>query len=153
MPLDHSSGEWVASFTDPVTMQAIKRALDLARDGVFQYVPQDGPGYVQYEQVPLILGDLNASMDYASDPPSPDNPCADRRVATLPSDSPYPIVSYRMSGAHISRQSPVPEACYRFIRFLSQHPEAFGAMPAQQSQFGNPAVFSNANGELTQAYE
>src|SRR5262249_24278883 len=46
-----------------------------------------------------------------------------------------------------------PEACYRFISTLAQHPELFSVMPARHSMLSNPAFQAATNPDLMPLYQ
>jgi len=74
------------------------------------------------------------------------------RVVMFPSGSNLTPVSYQMATAYISAQSPVADACYRWLSFLAQRPELLGGMPARTSAFDVSMDFIQDGADVVQLY-
>src|SRR5262249_48640177 len=69
----------------------------------------------------------------------------DYKLTTYPTGTDYSAVTYDVTTAYISATSQNPEGCYRWISYLSKHPEVLDAMPAFRSQLANVATVQSAN--------
>jgi len=67
------------------------------------------------------------------------------KLTSYPTGTDYSAVSYDVTTAYISATSQNPEGCYRWISYLSKHPELLNAMPAFRSQLANVATVQSAN--------
>ena len=59
-------------------------------------------------------------------------------MTTYPLGNQYSAVSYDVGAAYISASTPLADACYRWLSYLSQSPSLFDTMPARRSQITNP---------------
>src|SRR5262249_40153866 len=57
----------------------------------------------------------------------------------------YTGFGYDLGAAFITATSQNAEACYRFIKTISQHPELFSTMPVRRSMLANPAFQAATN--------
>jgi hypothetical protein len=69
-----------------------------------------------------------------------------------PRGSQFNGFAYSVEAAYISVRTTYPEACYRWISTLSQHPELFTAMPARHSQVNATALKGTINPVLLALY-
>jgi hypothetical protein len=75
------------------------------------------------------------------------------RLTTYPTGSQYTPVSYDIGTAYISANAENPEACYRWISTLAQHPEVFNAMPARRSLIDATSVTMSQGQNLVDIYQ
>lgn len=139
LPLDYRTNPLTVNFTDPMTVEAIRRVLDLAKDGYLTYNPLSDLSYgaitvdVENSDIPLFsmllngfFFDLAGSETFA--------------MVEFPQEGTYmPLVS-DLGSAYISATTLHAEACYRFMTTISDHPELFTGMPARRSQLTNPEL-------------
>lgn len=148
IPIDNRTDPPTINFTDPATVDAIRQALDLAKNGYIEYTPSSGAGGVDVRV--LVGGEddtaaiythtlgafsfftrLNAEGQIAQD---------SYRVTTYPRGSRYVPVAYDINTAYISASAANPSACYRWISELAKHPDLFSAMPARRSMLNDPSI-------------
>lgn len=144
LPIDYSTTPPSINFTDPATVDAIRQVLDLAKADLISYSQLATNGFA-------MAVSLNAPLDGIVSEPingivllSNENTANPYRLINYPSGG-YNAVSYEIGAGYISATAQNPNACYRLLQFLGQHPELFNAMPASRLQFNNPALVA-ANG-------
>jgi hypothetical protein len=62
------------------------------------------------------------------------------RLVTFPQGVDYSALSYDVGGAYIVADTQYPDACYQFIRALSERPALFSSMPARRSVINSPEL-------------
>src|SRR5690606_4010720 len=144
LPLDYRTQPVTVNFTDLATVEALRQVLDLAKQG-----------YIQYQQLATtggVFGGGGSDTPIYTDTLSPfsfnrfqfqqqNTDFVDPyRITSYPTGSQYTPVTYSIGTAYISATSPIPDACYRWISTLGEHPELFMAMPARRSQLNNPEL-------------
>ncbi|MBN1287208.1 MAG: extracellular solute-binding protein [Anaerolineae bacterium] len=166
VPIDYRTTPPTVAFTDPANVDAIRQALDLARDDYIDYSSLGGLG--SGEAIMLQFGDSQqVSDDDAIYPDSLDifgfnlgdlsgfgigggAGEGDRRT-TYPRGNQYLPASYTISTAYISANAENPQACYRWLSFFAQRPELFTGMPVHRSMLDDPALVT-AQGEAQVAF-
>jgi ABC-type glycerol-3-phosphate transport system substrate-binding protein len=150
LPLDFRTSPPTINFTDPAAVEAIRQVLDLARGGLIHYDAlgsfEGGSrgGFNQNTAVyPTMLNGLGRKVAPGT---PPDNP------VLFPGGHQYNGMAYDLGTAYISAQSQNPEACYRFISTIAQHPELFSTMPVRRSLLDNPAFQSSTNPDVMALY-
>jgi hypothetical protein len=63
------------------------------------------------------------------------------RLVSYPTGA-YNAASYTIGTGYISAKAQNADACYRWLSYLAQHAEIFGAMPARLSQINDPNMAS-----------
>jgi ABC-type glycerol-3-phosphate transport system substrate-binding protein len=143
LPLDFRTNPPTVHFTEPANAEAARRVLDLAKEGL-----------ISYERLVNFEGGFSTTA-------TGENPVYDElvdsfsfsfalsfgiytpyRLVTYPSGVNYNAVAYEIGAAYISASTPHPEACYRWISTLAQHPELFLTMPARYSQLQDQRVLA-----------
>ena len=155
LPVDYRTSPPTVQLNDSAVIDATRQVLELAKAGVIDYRPLDvmggGGGFSGPGEAP-IYGDrldmLSFRMLLRSDP---NYPAALQQLAPYPHGSQAIPVSYSIGAAYISASTPNPEACYRWISFLAEHPTLFASMPAQQILIDDPALAA-AQGEDAVAF-
>jgi ABC-type glycerol-3-phosphate transport system substrate-binding protein len=161
LPLDYRTNPPTINYTDPATVDAIRRVLDLAKNGTMDYsqLASTGGGMSfsirDDNQTPLYteslmgLGGLGGGVVVmaqssggggVSGGDTPKTPEETNPMVLFPQGSTYSAVSYDMSAAYISANSAHTEACYRFISALAQRPDLITGMPARRSLINNPDI-------------
>jgi hypothetical protein len=74
-------------------------------------------------------------------------------LAPFPHGDLYTPLTYEISTAYISATTQNPEACYRWISTLAQHPELFTGMPARRSVIGSDALFGVQGASALATYQ
>lgn len=143
LPIDYRTNPPTINFTDPATVNAIRQVLDLAKSGYINYRAQAQKGVMivvsSEDTEPPITTELFGGFTLkqgigASEPVS--------ALASYPTGSQYTPLSYEIGAGYISATAQNPEACYRWLSVVAQHPELFGGLPARQSLASSPAVTS-----------
>lgn len=147
LPIDTRTSPPTINFTSPETLEATQTILDWFDAGyIDQSDPQaDGGG---------IEGILEGTDG------APIRPTffagfsnADLSFTTFPTGIGYTPLSFDVGAGYISIDSDVPEACFRWLSFISRRPELFpGAMPAQISLLDTPEVQSSLSQDAIEAY-
>jgi ABC-type glycerol-3-phosphate transport system substrate-binding protein len=153
LPIDYRTTPPTIAFTDAATAAAIKQTLDLARGGYLTYThlgnmppnpPMPGP-----TTAPIysdVLNDLSAVVSLKT------GSSGKYQAVLYPEGSQYTGIAYNIEAGYISGKSQYPEACYRWLSVLAQHPELFEAMPARHSQINTTALKGTVNPTVMALY-
>lgn len=159
LPLDFRTNPPTRNFTDPATVDALRQVLDLARGGYIKYTKLDennfggGGGWGPDMQIPIFTDILQSySLAFSDFEGSPVSADSSYRITTYPSGSTYTPLVYTLGVSYISASTQHPEACYRFISTLSQHPELFSGMPARRSLLDSPLLLESQSDKLIEYY-
>ncbi len=156
IPIDYRTEPPTIDFTSQKNIDAIRQVLDLAKNG-----------YLKYETLAsntfIINGDDAAESIYdttlngfsfrgrrggggpAVGQATTSGTTTAYKLTTYPTGTDLSAVSYDVTTAYISATSQNPEGCYRWISYLSKHPEVLDAMPAFRSQLPDVATVQSAN--------
>jgi len=167
LPLDYRTSPVTINYTDPNTVAAIQRVLDLAKDGYMDYTTLASEENVMTVSIgkddatPLYTETLNGlggigggMMVIASSGggemvfPQNLDP-----IAPFPQGSTYTPMSYDVSAAYLSANTPHIDACYRFISELARRPELITGMPAQRSILNSPEIASAQGQDMVTFYQ
>jgi ABC-type glycerol-3-phosphate transport system substrate-binding protein len=138
LPLDYRTTPPTINFTDPTTVTAIQQVLDLARSGELRYSALGDFGAT----IPALPNNTTAVYSSPLDSRGrkiPRGATPDKAVF-FPTGRQFNGVAYNLGAGYISTQSQNPEACYRFISTIAQHPELFSAMPVRRSLLASAAL-------------
>jgi ABC-type glycerol-3-phosphate transport system substrate-binding protein len=143
LPIDFSTDPITIDFTSPETVAAIQAVLDLAKDGYINYQALGqmaggvGVFIVDDSNIPAIA----AANVLAGGGRGPRNVVAvDPITTTYPTGTTYTPVSYQVGAGYINATTEHPEACYRWLSFLANHPHVLNAMPALLSTLSQPEL-------------
>ncbi len=157
-PIDYSTIPPTLNFADPVTVEAIRQVLELAKEGLIAYEPliATGGGFAEVDPdtVPLTSESLDElSAAFAADDEADANqpPPTESQIVAFPRGSTLTPVSYSLSVAYISAGSQQVEACYRFISDLTRRPDLIETMPANTALLDDPTLAS-AQGQVAVDY-
>jgi ABC-type glycerol-3-phosphate transport system substrate-binding protein len=156
VPIDYSSLPYTI-VADPIAIQAVQEVLDLAKDGLLDYQELvgdsgfmggggGGGGSIPMFDSILIPNDWrlqNREGEFAEP----------YRVVMFPRGTDYIPVSYSLSAAFISAQSPAPDACYRWLSFLAQRPELLNGMPTRKDSFEAALAYITDGEDVVQLYQ
>ncbi len=149
-PFDYRVDPPAIRLTEPDTVEAIRQVLNLARDGYLAYRKLDtnggggGPG-----AAPIITDTLSIFSWRIEIRNSTGLPL---QLTTYPYGNQHVPVSYDLGAAFISAQTPYPEACYRWIRYVAQRPELSTGMPVSWSQLASPALAATQGEDIAAFY-
>lgn len=154
LPLDYRTDPPTIKFTDPATVQAIRQVLDLARNGYIKYTSLGNVGgimvFTASKRSPITTRSLlppGARINTTgSDTPDPYKP------VPYPKGTQYNVLSYGIDTAYISAKAQNPEACYRWISMIGQHPELFNAMPARRSLINSQSTATVQGAQTVTVY-
>ncbi len=144
LPIDYRTTPATINFTDPATVDAIRQVLDLAKNGYMTYDALTGGGGFRIviaggnrtDQNAITTDSLGGFRQFRGGPGA--NQSNPYRLVSYPSGA-YTGASYTIGTGYISATSQNPDACYRWLTFIAQHVDIFGAMPARLSQISDPA--------------
>lgn len=151
LPLDYRTTPPTINFTDPAALTAIRQVLDLARNGYIHYDALgtfEGGAFGGLNAMTAIYPGALNGLGKKVPPGTPPN-----TPVLFPSGHQYNGLAYDLGTAYISAQSQNPEACYRLISTLAQHPELFSTMPARRSRLTNAAFQSSTNPDVLALYQ
>lgn len=160
LPLDYSTNPPTLNYTDSVNLEAVRQVLDLAKAGYIEYreLSDFSGGFGGGSADVPILTDYLSAMNWRLQNMTNaelrgDSETVDPyRLTTYPTGSQYTPVSYDIGTAYISANAENPEACYRWIATLAQHPEVFNAMPARRSLIDATNVTMSQGQNLVDIY-
>jgi ABC-type glycerol-3-phosphate transport system substrate-binding protein len=137
---DPSNPDNIPNLTSEKNKNAIRQALDLAKNGLIDYdelatFGGGGGGGFNTDDTPIYDANLS-SMDFRFQQRR-DN-VADTFQATLfPSGTQYTPITLEVGSAYISANSPYADACYRWLSHLAENPELFDGMPVRRSKIAS----------------
>jgi ABC-type glycerol-3-phosphate transport system substrate-binding protein len=139
LPLDYRTDPPTVSFNEPATVDAIRQVLDLAKEGYIKYSELgnmmssgsfggSGDQAIYNEVLSAFSWRLTASSDaFPSDYSDP------YRLTTFPRGTQYSGIAYDIGAGYINAEAQNPDACYRWLSYLSSRADLFSAMPARRS--------------------
>lgn len=158
VPIDYRTTPPTFNFTDPATVDAIQQVLDLAKDGYMDYteLASTGGGFrmvtisAEGEPDAITTDSLGGLRRFIEEEREGDNPV---RLVSYPTGT-YTGASYNIGTGYISATSLNPDPCYRWLRYIADHVDVFGAMPARMSKITDPAfqASAGANSSFYQSY-
>ena len=138
LPLDYRTDPPTVSFNDPANVDAIRQVLDLAKEGYIHYNElgnlMGGGGFSSSEQA--IYNETLSAFSWrltASSDDFPSDYVDPYRLTTFPRGTQFSGISYDIGAGYINAEAVNPDACYRWLSFLSGHSDLFSAMPARRS--------------------
>lgn len=151
--MDYRTTPPTLNFTDPASVDAVRQVLDLAKAGYIEYHPPfDVPFMFTGSSVTPGTPLYDDSLSLFSIARYRQEDRESLHVTTFPYGSRYTPVTYEIGTTFISDQAPNPEACYRWLTTLGEHPELFTAMPARRSILARPEVTAIFGADLTSLY-
>ena len=155
LPIDYRTTPATLNFTDPANVDAIQQVLDLAKNGYISYTQLASGGAafraitISADQKDAITSDtLGGFRAFRGGGRGGNNNAAnDTLMVSYPSGT-YTGASYTIGTGYISATAQNSDACYRWLSYIGQHIEVFGAMPARLSQINDPAFQASAGGNI-----
>jgi len=123
-PLDLNSRPTSFDLSSDQTIEAMRKVLDYARQGISDYANL-GPymtSTIRQVDHPIFIDDLG---DRFLDKDSGYN------LVSFPNFGETALLSYSVGLGYINAKTAYPQACYDWIRSLSRRPDLFGGMPAR----------------------
>jgi ABC-type glycerol-3-phosphate transport system substrate-binding protein len=152
LPIDYRTDPVTLNFTDPATINAIQQVLDLAKNDLMTYESTGmggGRGFaIGGDSTTAITTNVISQITrQAGFRPGSEQTTM---ISTLyPQGSQGGFVAFDITTAYISSTTQSPEASYRFLSAVAEHPELFGGMPVHQSQINDPAVMATQDANTT----
>lgn len=149
IPIDYRTSPPTINFTEPSTVDAIRQALDLAKNG-----------YIEYQELAQGGGSFSSdgrSIPLSHDDLSPGSPLSFMAgnltgITLYPYGSTYRGLSYNMHTAYISANAQDVDACYRLITAAASQPELQSGMPARLSLVTNPTTVAIQGEAIVELY-
>jgi len=155
VPYDTSTNPPTINLNDPTVIETMRQVLNLAKDGYIDYqaLANFGGGFGGGE--PAITGDtLNAISWRLRAQSEPEFTSQNTyRLTTYPRGSQYTPISYNVGLASINAGTLYPEACYRWISTIAQHPDLVMGMPARRSLLDSPDLVATQGEDIIDAYQ
>ncbi|MEZ4671076.1 MAG: extracellular solute-binding protein [Anaerolineae bacterium] len=157
VPIDQRTSPPTLNYLDPSSVDALRQVLDLAKDGYIQYKELARPqftlgGNTEGDTPPIYTESLNGfSFQFGAAPGSDSKD--GYALTTYPSGSQYNAVSFDIGTGYISADTQNPDACYRWITNLANHPELFSAMPARRLLINDPAFAASTDANTIALYQ
>ena len=150
VPIDYRTNPPSINFTDPTTVTAIQQVLDLVKQGYMQYNPfgpvnseDNAPGPSLSTKLFADVLNMNSFLQGGTIVYKP---------VLYPRGTLFTSVSFSTGSAYISAKALSPEACYRWISTVAQHPELFDTMPARRSLISSPVLSASQGPEMVALY-
>jgi ABC-type glycerol-3-phosphate transport system substrate-binding protein len=147
LPLDPRTTPPTVDFTSPATVDAIRQVLDLAKNKYMGY--EEMARAIRMfstnppEDARVIYGDTLSFVDTSSR----------TAIAPFPHSDAYRTQMYETSTAFISATTLHPEACYRWISTIAQHPELYTGMPVRHSLLDSPTLLAARGTDAVATYK
>lgn len=148
-PVDYSTTPPSLHLTDPEVITTVRQVLDLAKAGYIHYLPMStffGSGASPDYAPALLMERLQDTSQYEAE---------SYGLVTFPGGTQATPISFYSTSAFIFAAAPHPEACYRWLRTITRHPELFQAMPAYHSVIESPrtqALYGDAGAATFQRF-
>ncbi len=156
LPLDYQTNPVTIDFTSQKTVDAIRQALDLAKQGYIRYDALAALGFDggrPDRNATIYTDTLNVNNQRQFGPNASSNVVDPYKPTTYPKGGQVAAVTYNISTAYISAKAQNPEACYRWISTLSRHPELFSVMPARHSLINDATFQATVGPDLVALYK
>lgn len=152
-PYDFTTDPPTYNLTAPENVEAIRQVLNLAKDGYMQYQELDtdnfGGGGFGGGDVPLYDGQLSI-FDWRFTNRQEEDPY---RAVTYPRGTNNTPLALDISTGVISSATQHPEACYRWLSTIAQHPEVLSSMPARRSLINSDALKAAQGDDVVALYQ
>ena len=170
LPYDGRTQPATLNFTDANTVAAIQQVLDLVVAGYITYEPfttGGRGGFSLGEMQRTAISTASVGMGGVTvfgggaviavrgrGPEQEDDASAApvRRYAPYPSGTTLNGASYGVIAGYISAATANVDPCYRWLRFVAQHPELFDGMSVSRTQVNDPALETSAGADNAAFY-
>ncbi len=127
-------------------MAAIRQVLDLTKNGLIKYTAlgniQGGLESFPGPTTAIYPINLNGFARKKAPGAAPDKPIL------FPMGHQYNGMAYNLNTVYISAKTANPDACYRFIKTIANHPELTASMPVRHSILNSPNFKTTVNPDL-----
>lgn len=150
LPIDYRTDPPTLHFTDPASVVAIRQVLDLTKNGLIKYTAlgnlQGDFGAFPGATTAIYPVSLNGLATKKPPGAAPDKPIL------FPTGHEYSGFAYNLNTAYISAQSSSPDACYRFLKVIANHPELTASMPVRHSILTSPTFKNSVSADVWALY-
>lgn len=135
LPIDPRLDNVAPDVTAPETLNAIRQALDLHKNGLIHYskLTDFGGGAGGRDELIGMYDGILWSIDYRVQQRTQGITDDMFSVAMFPYGTSVKPITLSVGASYISASTPYADACYRWISYLTNHPELFDGMPARKS--------------------
>jgi ABC-type glycerol-3-phosphate transport system substrate-binding protein len=158
LPLDYRTSPPAINFSDPASVDAIRQVLDMARGGYIRYSELGGlgggGGFFGGELQALYnetLSALSWRLRMSSED-APDDTEDPYRLTSFPRGRQFTGIAYDIGAGYILSTAVSPDACYRWLSYLSTRPDLFTAMPARRSAINTLSTSATQGEDLAAIY-
>jgi ABC-type glycerol-3-phosphate transport system substrate-binding protein len=153
LPYDFVADPPTYDLTSPQNVEAIRQVLDLAKNGYMEYQELDtnsfsggggGGGDIPLYDGQLSIFDWRFSNRQSEDP---------YRAVTFPRGTDSIPMALDIGTGIISATTQHPEACYRWLSTIAQHPEVLSAMPARRSLLNSEELKVSQGEDIVALYQ
>ncbi|GIK63636.1 MAG: hypothetical protein BroJett018_14300 [Chloroflexota bacterium] len=159
LPIDYRTEPPTINFIDPATVDAIRQVLDLAKNGYIEYQELGGNTFAVsiggsdgINTIAITTDSLSPFSFRRGGPPGSQQAEDTTAIVSYPRGTTYNVASYNIVTGYVSATAENPEACYRWLSEVAQHPELYSAMPARTSQLSDPSITTSQGEDLTALY-
>lgn len=134
-PIDYSTTPYTINVSDPATLDAIRQVLSLVQDGLIDYQELGNFGGGGFGGGNRALIDATLLPNDWRIQSRGEEFGQSQRAVMFPRGANSIPLSYDLGVGMISANTPAPDACYRWLSFLSRRGELLTGMPAQVDLF------------------
>ncbi|MEQ8672609.1 MAG: extracellular solute-binding protein [Aggregatilineales bacterium] len=158
IPYDYRIDPPALNLTDQASINALRQALDLARDGLmdFQRINANGGGgggFFGGEEAFAVTTDSFNTFSFRLQNRNEENSfVADWRLTNYPNGNQYTPVAFSLGVAYINNTAQDPQACYEWITTISEHAELFTGVPTRRSLINDPGIAQSQGEDIAAMY-
>ncbi len=153
LPYDFIADPPTYDLTSSQNVEAIRQVLDLAKNELIEYQELDTNGFSGGGgfggDIPLYDGQLSI-FDWRFTNRQSEDPY---RAVTFPRGTDTIPMALDISTGVISAKTQYPEACYRWLSTIAQHPEVLSAMPARRSLLNSEELKVSQGEDIVALYQ
>ncbi len=157
IPYDYSTEPPTVNLTDPASVNGLRQALDLARNGLMAYERLDqfgaGGGGFSFggpDEPPVTTDTFSANSFRFRERSG--GFYETWRITNFPSGAQYTPVAYNVSTAYITTNATDPQACYEFINGITLTPGLIDGIPVRRSVINDPNVAVTQGEDIANIY-
>jgi ABC-type glycerol-3-phosphate transport system substrate-binding protein len=145
VPIDFRTDPPTIDFTSERSMSAIRQVLDLQKEGYVLYnahtLHSDSALFAQSDETPLHIQFFNPiHNNWATMSSGIDIESGNYGMVLFPQGLEYSAIDYDLGAAYITPDTIFMNACYEFIKFVSERPDVYEGVPARTSVLSSDIV-------------
>ena len=145
VPIDFRTEPPTIDFTSERSVNAIREVLDLQKDGYVLYnhytLHSEEALFETSEDTPLHIQFFNPiHNNWATMGSGVDMQTGNFGTVLFPQGSDYSSIDYDLGAAYITPETNHVNACYEFIKFVSERPDVYEGVPARASVISGDIV-------------